>query len=286
MTPTTLGPQTPPAPTERQRVLGTLGALWSMVGPVRDVDPPTHAGVPYAPAEGRRGRAPVADVYLPEGPGPHPSIVWVHGGGFTVGARDMKPMRLLATACRRAGIAAMTFDYRLLFRGGTAHTGVEDTRLAWTFWVGAATRFSLDPARIAVGGLSAGGCLALRAAPTLSPAPHKVVGVFPLYDFESLRGGPSGLLARLAGGRDPQARRDVSPMHAPMPTMPTLLQHGTADTLIPVADAERYAARRRAEGLPTTLHVYPGAPHAYHNMPDTETARAAVSDLLAFLRPG
>lgn len=283
MTPTT---RTRPAPSELQRVLGTLGALRSLVGPVRDVDPPTHGGVPYAPADGRRGRAPLADVYLPEGPGPHPSIVWVHGGGFTVGARDMKPMRLLATACRRAGIAAMTFDYRLLFRGGTAHTGVEDTRLAWTFWAGAAARFSLDPARISLGGLSAGGCLALMAAPTLSPAPDKVVGVFPLYDFESLQGGPSGLLARLAGGPDPQARRAVSPMHAPMPTMPTLLQHGTADTLIPVADAERYSARRHAAGLPTTLHVYPGAPHAYHNLPDTETARAAVADLLAFLRGG
>jgi acetyl esterase/lipase len=273
----------PPATSEFQRVFGTLGALWSMVGPVRDVDAPTHAGLLYAPAEGRRGRAPRADVYLPDGPGPHPSIVWVHGGGFTVGARDMKPMRLLATACRRAGIAAMTFDYRLLFRGGSARTGVEDTGLAHRFWVDSAARFALDPARIALGGLSAGGCLALLAAPTLSPAPHKLVGVFPLYDFASLRGGASGLLARLAGGPDPEARRGVSPLHTALPAMPTLLQHGTADTLIPVADAERYAARRVAEGLPTTLRIYPGAPHAYHNMPDTETARAAVAELLGFL---
>jgi acetyl esterase len=281
MTPRT---QTRPAQSELQRVFGTVGALWSLLGPVRDADPPTHAGLPYAPADARRGRAPRADVYLPDGPGPHPSIVWVHGGGFTVGARDMKPMRLLATACRRAGIAAMTFDYRLLFRGGTAHTGVEDTRRAWAFWTDSAARFSLDPTRIALGGLSAGGCLALLAAPTLSPAPHKLVGVFPLYDFESLAAGPSGLLARLAGGRDPVARQAVSPLHAPLPTMPTLLQHGTADTLIPVADAERYAERRTAAGLPTTLRVYPGAPHGYHNAPDTETARAAVADLLAFLR--
>jgi len=46
----------------------------------------------------------------------------VHGGGFTVGSRAMKPMRLLATACRRAGWASLTFDYRLVPRGGGART--------------------------------------------------------------------------------------------------------------------------------------------------------------------
>jgi alpha-beta hydrolase superfamily lysophospholipase len=66
--------------------------------------------------------------------------------------------------------------------------------------------------------------------------------------------------------------------------MPVLVLHGTADALIPVADAQRYAQRRQAVGLPTTLHLYEGAPHAFFNWPDSRHARDATHDLLAWLR--
>ncbi|MCK6572876.1 alpha/beta hydrolase [Myxococcota bacterium] len=270
------------------RVTGALRALWSMAGPPGDVDAPTHAALAYAPLgePGRRGRPPVADLYLPDGPGSHAGILWVHGGGFTVGSRAMKPMRLLATACRRAGFATMTFDYRLLFRGGDVDTGVEDTRAAWSFLVANAPRFGLDTRRLALGGLSAGGCLALLSAPTLAPAPAKLVSVFSLYDFETLTGGLGGLLARLAAGRDPDGRRARSPVNGPVVALdcPVLVQHGTADTLIPVDDARRFAAARRAAGRSVVLNVYDGAPHAFYNAPESETARRATADLLAFLR--
>jgi len=266
-----------------RRVLGGLQSLWSMTGPVRGVDAPTHAALPYAEARGRAGRPPVADVYLPDGPGPHPSIVWVHGGGFAVGSRAMKPMRLLSTACRRAGWAVMTFDYRLLLRGGGVEAALHDTTLAMGWWRDQAPRFALDPNRIALGGLSAGGCLALLAAPRLDPQPYKVVSVFSLYDFDSLRGGAGGLLSRLAAGTDPATRQALSPAHGPDLPMPVLLLHGTADTLIPVSDAHRYAQRRQAAGLPTTLRIYEGAPHAFFNWPQRPPAPEATHDLLAWL---
>jgi acetyl esterase/lipase len=267
------------------RVAGAVRSLWSLLGPPGDVDAPTHGGLPYAAAAGRRGRPPLADVYLPDAAGPHAGILWVHGGGFTVGSRAMKPMRLLATACRRAGLVAVTFDYRLLFLGGDVERGVEDTRAAWTWLTASADRFGLDPARLALGGLSAGGCLALLATPSLSPAPHKVASVFTLYDFERLSGGLGGLLARLAAGPDPTRRRALSPARAPADAIPCplLVQHGTADTLIPLRDAESYTAARRDRGHPTTYCAYDGAPHAFYNAPDSDTARRATSDLLAFL---
>jgi len=270
------------------RVASALRALWSMTGSPGDVDAPTHAGLTYAAAgeTGRRGRPPRADVYLPDGPGPHAGILWVHGGGFTVGSRSMKPMRLLATACRRADLAAMTFDYRLLFRGGNVDTGVEDTRAAWSFFVANAKRFGLDGGRLFLGGLSAGGCLALLAAPSLEPVPARLVSVFSLYDFETISGGLGGLLARLAAGNDAADRRARSPLYGPVVGLdrPVLVQHGMADTLIPIDDARRFAAARGATGRSTVLNVYDGAKHAFYNAPESETARRATADLLAFLR--
>ena len=264
-------------------VLGALRALASLVTPPRDVDPPTFAGLPYRAPHVGPGRAPLGDVYLPDGAGPAPSVVWVHGGGFTVGSRAMKPMRLLATACRRAGWASLTFDYRLVPRGGGARAAVEDTVAAWTWWQAQTERFKLDPGRTVLAGLSAGGCAALLAAPALDPAPAGVVSVFALYDFDSLTGATASLFARAAAGSNPDARRAASPLHTALCAAPTLVLHGEADTLTPVDAATRYVARRVAAGLDTTTRLYPGAPHAFFNTPDRAPAPEATRDLLAWL---
>lgn len=264
-------------------VLGALSALASLVTPPRDVDAPSVAAVQYRAPHAGPGRAPRADVYLPDAAGPRPSVVWVHGGGFTVGSRAMKPMRLLATACRRAGWASLTFDYRLVPRGGGARAAAEDAAAAWGWWHAQAERFELDPRRVVLAGLSAGGCAALLAAPTLDPRPAGVVSVFALYDFDSLTGAAAGLFARVAAGADTSARRAASPLHTPLCAAPTLVMHGTGDTLTPVSAATAYAARRREAGLDTTTQLYDGAPHAFFNTPERAPAPQATRDLLAWL---
>ena len=97
---------------------GVLRALWLLATP-----PAFEPRLPHAEAERFRSRrargiAPLADVYLPDGPGPHPSVIIVHGGGFVIGSRRMKPVRYLATRLCAAGYAAAALDYRMIFRGG------------------------------------------------------------------------------------------------------------------------------------------------------------------------
>ena len=65
---------------------------------------------------------------------------------------------------------------------------------------------------------------------------------------------------------------------------PLLVMHGTADRLVPVAQAERLYARRNARGLPTDLELVERMPHGWLNdaaLPETEQA---IERVISFLR--
>lgn len=250
-----------------------VGALRSLRGrPAATPVAPTHLAIPYREAH-PRGIAPLADVYLPPRP-TGASVVLVHGGAFVLGSRRMKPMRFLAARLSEAGIAACAIDYRMIFRGGRLDEAVADVGDALAFWRARTAPLGLDPHAVSMVGLSAGGALALLAAARCEPgALAGLVCCFGLYEVDHLR-GPAGLLPRLMfGTRDRAAWRARSPAHVTQPAVPTLLLHGSDDGLVPVAQAERLAARREAAGLPTRLVVYPGAPHGFFNM-----AGAAADD--------
>ena len=271
---------------------GVARALRALRGELDDVDPPSVSGcafraVPNAGTSRCPGRAPLADVYLPDGPGPHPSVIWVHGGGFAVGSRGMKPIRYLATACRRAGYAVLSFDYRLLFRGGGLAPAVDDVQTATRWWLAQAERFNLQVDRVAMGGLSAGGCLALLSAQGRSTQGRvdpvrAYISLFALYDIGAM-GGLSQVLARLVAGPNKQARTALSPMAQPPIERPMLLMHGGRDVVVPVAQAQAYARTREALNLPTQVEIYEGGCHGFFSDPTAPIAAEGAQRLLKFL---
>jgi acetyl esterase len=137
------------------------------VGAVRDL---TAAGLP-------------ARLYTPDEPGPHPLLVYFHGGGFVAGDLDTHdaPCRVL---CRHSGAAVLAVAYRLAPENPFP-AYVEDALLAYD---GARERVADDPARVAVGGDSAGGNLAavvaLVARDDGLPAPVHQLLVYPVVDYE------------------------------------------------------------------------------------------------------
>jgi acetyl esterase len=127
-------------------------------------DPPEVALVEDLQAPGPAGPIPVRH-YRPLGSDATqrlPVLVYFHGGGWTIGDLDTHD-----TLCRQlangAGCAVVSVDYRM----GPEHRfpAAVDDCLAATRWVrGEAARLRIDPARIAVGGDSAGGNLAAVVA--------------------------------------------------------------------------------------------------------------------------
>jgi dienelactone hydrolase len=126
-------------------------------------DPPAHEQPPASAEEigiDSGGHRLNGLLYLPGGAGPHPVVIFLHG--YPGNERNLD----LAQAVRRAGYAALYFDYRGDFGSGGvfshAHS-LEDAAavLAWTRSPAIVAKYRLDPARIAVVGHSDGGWLSL-----------------------------------------------------------------------------------------------------------------------------
>ncbi len=101
-------------------------------------------------------------VYHPAGAGQGlPALVYLHGGGWTIGDLDTHDV-LCRSLCQQAGGVVVSVDYRL----GPEHkfpAAYEDAVAAWQWVAAQASMLGIDPARIAIGGDSAGGNLAAAA---------------------------------------------------------------------------------------------------------------------------
>jgi acetyl esterase/lipase len=256
-----------------------VSALRALRGdPLEPAVAPTEPAVRYR-ASASRGIAPLADLYLPARP-TGASVVLVHGGGFVIGSRRMKPIRYLAGQLVASGIATCAIDYRLIFRGGRLDEAVTDVGDALAFWRARTAHHGLDPRAVSLVGLSAGATLVLLAAARRPPGElHRLVSCFGVYETDHLR-GVAGLLPRLMfRTADRASWGQRSPRHAPQPAVPTLLLHGSADGLVPADQARRLAEHRESLGLPTRLVIYPDAPHGFFSHP-VPAAREGVREIL------
>ena len=129
------------------------------------VPPPCAVG--SAASTGPHGTIPVR-TYVPlqrRRPGGRAGLVWAHGGGFRGGDLDMPEADTVARElCHRANAVVVSVDYRLAV-GGVAFPVPHDDVVAAFRWVARnCVELGIDPARIALGGASAGANLAAGAA--------------------------------------------------------------------------------------------------------------------------
>ena len=224
------------------------------------------------------------DLYLPEGDGPWPVIVHVHGGGWRRGSRR-DPLPALGQdfyeSLAARGFAVAAADYRL---SGEARfpAPLEDVRAAFGWVRDHAAEHGLDAGRVFGWGDSAGGHLVLLAALTGTPV-RGVVAWFPVTDLLGLPAdvaaaggvpdaGPDSREAQLLGAPAhsvPDLARQASPVtHASAAAPPVLLMHGAADDLVPPAQSLRLAQALRATGAPIELDLVPGATHMWRGASD------------------
>jgi acetyl esterase len=151
-----------------------LSSLGGTGAEVATVDHRRIAGVPCV-------------VITPIGAGPHPVIVWFHGGGWVLGSADQSiPVtRDLAAA---AGCVVVSVDYRLAPEHPAPAAMVDCSAVtAWVIEHGAEEGW--DSSRVAVGGDSAGGNLAALVAQEQADALRAQLLVYPATDLT--RSSPS-----------------------------------------------------------------------------------------------
>ncbi len=219
----------------------------------------------------------VADLRLPDGPGPHPVAVLIHGGAWREHwERDL--MDAMAVDLARRGLATWNVEYRRAGGAGGWPETFEDVAAAIDALADAAASGApLDLDRVALVGHSAGGHLALWAAGrrhgdgALVPAPPRVraalvVSLAGLPDLaESARRGVyERSVDGLMGGfpdEHPDRYAEGSPAELLPLGVPQLLIHGTADLPDNVDMNRVYAERAAAAGDEVETLELPGVDH-------------------------
>lgn len=277
-------PQTSTAP-PRQSLGGSIAKALVSIGSKDHFDAvkPTHTGVAYRSGS-RRGVAPLADVWLPESPNGS-SLLVIHGGGFLVGSRSMKPVRFLANRLTAAGIAVCSVDYRMIFRGGRLDEATDDVASAMGWWTDNCQGYGLDPQRVTALGISAGGALSLLAASDQRASGlSRLALLFSVYDFTYLAGPlASRVPFWLTGSRNASVWAERSPLNAVQPTIETLVIHGGQDGIVPFRQAQRLVAQRLAADLPTRSLYFDDQPHAFLNW-QCDAAETTAQTLAEFVR--
>ncbi|HDQ44391.1 MAG TPA: alpha/beta hydrolase [bacterium] len=227
-----------------------------------------HADLVYGHAAGEML---LLDAYVPEGEGPFPVAIIVHGGGWIRGDKQDE-ISLLFGPLSEAGFTWFSVNYRLApaFRWPACLEDVE----AAVLWVKKyAPRFRGDPERIALIGYSAGGQIAFLAGMRAKTEARvqAVAGLAPATDLEQdleKRGGLSIYLQALfdrprAVTDESLARlREASPINHVQPGLPPfILIHGDADQSVPVIQSVQFQERLRENGVPCDLILIQGAPH-------------------------
>lgn len=277
-------PANPPAPAAASTPDGLM--VWPNL--LTRERPEEDLAIPYGPAQLQR-----ADLWLPQGKGPHPTVLMVHGGCWQTEIADRRIMNWIADDLRRRGIAVWNIDYRGVDREGGGYPGTFlDAGAAADALREHAPKHNLDISRLIAVGHSAGGHLALWLAGrnklpassplrTANPLPiHSVVSLGGLPDLEEAAREPGSgcgteVIGKLTGGNF----ADTSvPRLAPLGVQQILI-NGRQDRIIPLAYAEGYAGPMRAAGDKVTVRVIDRTGHVELIAPETAAWGAAVEEI-------
>lgn len=229
-----------------------------------------HDGTPEALALDFYALVPTGDA-----PMRAPCVVVIHGGGWDSG--DRLQLTEFNHWLAGRGYAVAAIDYRLAPRWPWPAQR-EDTLAAIAWLKAHAAELGIDPQRFVLLGRSAGAQIAAAVAyGAPDPAVRGVVGLYGVYDMEFVWSiartddvlNSVKLMQHYLGGEPTAANQpaydsaSAQGLVRPGRTPPTLLLHGTIDTLCWVEHSRRLDARLAAAGVPHALVELPWAVHAF-----------------------
>jgi acetyl esterase len=239
-----------------------------------------------------------ADVIVPQGAPPFPTLIYLHGGGWSVGS-PATHAKLARQLCAGAGALVVSVDYRL----APEHpfpVPLEDCVAAARWTHATVQRYGGDPQRLAIGGDSAGANLSAAVINELHDAIDfraalLIYGAFDMaaswrdYDRYAPEEDPvlpkylmkmmmDAYLSSGASMDDPR----VSPLFADLRHFPpACFVVGAVDPLFGESVAMRDTLQ--ALGRECEFHRYPEMPHAFLQL-DLPEAAHAIDAACQFLR--
>lgn len=234
------------------------------------------------------------DLYLPEAKTnkPHPLVVYIHGGGWESGSKDEADV-LLGLIKGGTPCAGASINYRLTNQAQWP-AQIFDCKAAIRWLRAHAKEYNLDPDKISVFGISAGGHLVSMLGVTggvkelegelgnhldQSSRVSCVLDFCGPSDFLTFGGkgsvldpdDPKGALAKLIGGPLKDRReegRKASPVTYITPDdAPFLIIHGDKDTLVPYSQATEFNTALKAAHVPSTLLTGTDGGHVFLSGP-------------------
>jgi acetyl esterase/lipase len=228
------------------------------------------------------------DLYIPAaGKQPHPCIVWVHGGGWSIGSKEDTP----ATYFVANDFAVASVNYRLTDRA-IFPAQIEDCKAAVRYLRAHAKEYNIDANHIGAFGMSAGGHLVAMLGTTSSTGAlegklgnleqsSKVQAVCDWCGPTDLltitdQAGPNntlsldtetGPLAKFLGGlpkNRTQLAKEASPVsYVSRDIPPFLLMHGTADDVVPIEQSQELYKLLKAAGVDCQFIPVKGGAHNF-----------------------
>ena len=226
------------------------------------------------------------DVYTRYDRRPGPTMVYIHGGGWSSGSKEQYVLWFLPYL--QLGMRVVSVQYRLA-GVAPAPAAVKDCRCA-LYWVFQnAAKYGFDPAKIALTGGSSGGHLVLMTG-LLKPSdglddecsgaqPGPVKAIVNYYGPTDLVSGFQSnipfLLNWFKGVDHPLAMaRRLSPLTYVRPGAPPVLTiHGDADEMVPYQDALKLRDSLTKAHVPNELVTIPGGHHGRFRWTDSDTIR-------------
>ena len=228
------------------------------------------ARIAYGPEANQFG-----ELWLPQGRGPHPVVVLIHGGCWRADLPGLELMDYLAADLRGRGVAVWNLEYRRIGGGGGYPATFDDVAAGVDRLKTFARARDLDLRRVVLSGHSAGGHLALWSAarsrlPRTSPLwradPLKVRGVVALAGINDLAayrargpeacGGPGTIDALVDAARTGDVYADTSPPRLLPLGVRQVVISGGLDPIVPPRFGSDYAALAAGRGdraLPVEL---------------------------------
>ena len=215
------------------------------------------------------GEPQTLDAWVPEGKGPFPTVIVVHGGGWINGHKGMYVTPVFQPL-KDAGFAWFTINYRLAPKH--QFPAATDDTFAAIEWVKAhAKEYKVDRRRIALLGESAGGHIVAYCG-AVGKGKRKVAAVVDFYggnDLLSLaktKGYSKGLQsffgAPALNAEVEKRLADASGanhVHRGMP--PFLFIHGTKDAAVPYEQSPMMCDKMKAAGARCEVYTVENAPH-------------------------